>query len=303
MIVLKGKIKGLKYLVVLFAMGVLLVGCKQGGQDETVEHEEHQGEHEEEHVDDGKVPYPIRTQQEGRGEREISAPTIEQIKGNPSLLTLDAVLSGEVEETNDVQGYTYIKLKDATGSIWAAVSTPPVEVKGGDRVGITKASVMGDFYSKSLDKTFDLIVFGQITGSQEAGISQSPVSASQAGHPAGEKTALEIGNVTKATGDNAYTIEQTFADKPNLANKEIVLRGVVVRYSEGILGKNWLHIQDGTGTPEDKNNDLAVTTNGQSKIGDTVLVRGILHIDKQVGPGYFYDAILEDAEITVEEKG
>jgi hypothetical protein len=66
----------------------------------------------------------------------------------------------------------------------------------------------------------------------------------------------------------------------------------------GIMGKNWLHVKDGSGTPG--SDDLVVTTQIEAKIGDTVLVNGTLVTDKDFGSGYRYDVIVEDAEVTVE---
>ena len=64
------------------------------------------------------------------------------------------------------------------------------------------------------------------------------------------------------------------------------------------MGKNWVHVQDGTGGSG--TNDLTVTTNATAAVGDTVLVRGKLGADKDFGFGYKYDILIEDAALTVE---
>jgi hypothetical protein len=65
------------------------------------------------------------------------------------------------------------------------------------------------------------------------------------------------------------------------------------------MGKNWLHVRDGTG--EEGTNDLTVTTiDVLPNVGDLVLVTGPLETDKDFGMGYRYDLIIEDAEVTVE---
>ena len=76
------------------------------------------------------------------------------------------------------------------------------------------------------------------------------------------------------------------------------MRGKVVKFSANIMGKNWVHLQDGTG--ESGINDLTVTTSAVVNKGDTVLVSGVLVIDKDFGYGYSYDVIIEDAEVSVE---
>ena len=64
------------------------------------------------------------------------------------------------------------------------------------------------------------------------------------------------------------------------------------------MGKNWVHIQDGTGSGDSK--DLLVTTTGQAKRGDTVLVEGKVALDKDFGAGYKYNLLVEEAKVTVE---
>jgi hypothetical protein len=78
----------------------------------------------------------------------------------------------------------------------------------------------------------------------------------------------------------------------------VKVRGKVVKYNSGIMGKNWLHIQDGSGAAG--SNDLTVTTSANTKVGDTVLVAGVLSANKDFGSGYKYALIVQDAKVTVE---
>jgi len=73
-----------------------------------------------------------------------------------------------------------------------------------------------------------------------------------------------------------------------------------VKYNGMVMGKNWLHIQDGSGSIDQKDNDLTVTTATPAKLGDTVLVTGRVTTNKDFGAGYRYAVILEDAGVTVE---
>jgi len=77
------------------------------------------------------------------------------------------------------------------------------------------------------------------------------------------------------------------------------VRGKVVRFSPQIMGKNWIHLQDGTGD-ENGNADLTVTTATSAEVGDTVLVTGKLETDKDIAHGTVYEVIVEDAEVVVE---
>jgi hypothetical protein len=66
------------------------------------------------------------------------------------------------------------------------------------------------------------------------------------------------------------------------------------------MNRNWIHIQDGTGTGETA--DLTITSDQPAKVGDTIIIEGTVATDKDFGAGYFYEVIIENAKITVEEK-
>ena len=57
-------------------------------------------------------------------------------------------------------------------------------------------------------------------------------------------------------------------------------------------------LQDGTG--EGATSDLMVTSQGQAAVGDMVVVKGKMALDKDLGAGYKYDVIVEDAELKAE---
>jgi hypothetical protein len=77
----------------------------------------------------------------------------------------------------------------------------------------------------------------------------------------------------------------------------VAIQGKVVKASMGVMGKNWLHLRDGSGDPAKGNHDLTVTTLDEAKVGDLILVKGVLHTDKDFGSGYRYAVIVEEAKI------
>ena len=87
-------------------------------------------------------------------------------------------------------------------------------------------------------------------------------------------------------------------DRAQMAGRQVTVRGKVVKYNGGIMGRNWLHIQDGTGA--EGANDLTVTTQAVVGVGQTVLVSGTAAVDRDFGAGYRYDLIVENATVTVE---
>lgn len=103
--------------------------------------------------------------------------------------------------------------------------------------------------------------------------------------------------ITKAK--DGYTVEELFAKKDKLSGKKVTVRGKVAKFSSGIMGKNWIHLQDGSG--KQGTNDMTVTTNDTAAVGDVVLVTGNLVTNKDFGAGYKYAVIIEDATVKVEK--
>jgi hypothetical protein len=94
------------------------------------------------------------------------------------------------------------------------------------------------------------------------------------------------------------TIAEIYAGKAKLKDQTVTVRAKVVKATNGVLGKNWLHLKDGTGSGE--SSDLAVASAETANVGATVLVTGTVHLDRDLGAGYHYDVIVEDAKIKTE---
>ncbi len=94
--------------------------------------------------------------------------------------------------------------------------------------------------------------------------------------------------------DGCIKIGDLMASKKSYAGKVIKTRGQVVRYNPGIMGKNWVHIQDGSEFNGEF--DLTVTTSQNVSVGDVVTFEGTIALDKDFGHGYFYNILLEEAK-------
>ncbi len=119
-------------------------------------------------------------------------------------------------------------------------------------------------------------------------------------HFAGQ--ALAQGAATPAAGIKKadQTVAEIYAGQNDLLDTVVKVRGKVVKFSPQIMGKNWVHLQDGTDSAG--TNDLTVTTADTASVGDIVLVSGKITQNKDFGGGYKYDLIIEDAKVAVEAK-
>ena len=103
--------------------------------------------------------------------------------------------------------------------------------------------------------------------------------------------------VEKAKGADAYNVSETYEKAAKLDKKTVVVRGKVVKVSQGIMGKNWVHLRDGSGDQGKGTNNLVATTKDAPKVGDVVTAKGILYKDKDFGAGYKYKVIVEEATV------
>ncbi|HEX9244049.1 MAG TPA: nucleotide-binding protein [Anaeromyxobacter sp.] len=224
-------------------------------------------------------------------------------------------MKGKIVERLDAEPYSYLRLKTDQGETWAAV--PKTDKAAGDEVVVANAMPMPDFESKTLKRKFEIVYFGTLAGQEAAG---APMGAGMGGgmgamggpggapgappanmaaqHAAAAAGPADVGSVKvpKASGADARTISEVFSQRAALKEKPVSIRGKVVKYNEQIMGRNWLHIRDGSGSAG-KDNDLTVTTAEKAAVGDTVIVKGVVRIDKDFGAGYSYPVIVEDAKL------
>lgn len=119
-----------------------------------------------------------------------------------------------------------------------------------------------------------------------------------AGHP-GINRMADLGDikVDKAAGANARTVAEIVTKRTELKDQPVLVRGKVVKFNPGIMGKNWVHLRDGSGSAADGSNDILVTTMASTKVGDVVTIQGIVRADKDFGSGYAYQVLIEEATI------
>lgn len=203
--------------------------------------------------------------------------------------------SGQVLESMNSAGYTYLQVDTGDATIW--VAAPEFVVSVGDTVIVPEGLPMVNYHSKTLGRTFDLVYF--VGAVRVVGAEPDPHGSLDIHRSRGDNEKpreVDFSDIQKPRG--GWTVEELYAEKEGLAGSEVRVRGRVVKFSSGIMGKNWIHLRDGTGV--EGTNDLTVSTSTFAEVGDIVLVRGILTRDKDLGFGYYYELIIEDGEVTVE---
>ncbi len=223
------------------------------------------------------------------------------LPGAPPNRPESATFSGKVIETMNAASYTYVLVQAGTEKKW--VAAPQFNVKLGDTVAVASGMPMANYHSKTLQRDFDVVYFtGEVTVNGKRPEAAAADEALPKDHPsighhgATSASAPDFTGLKKAEGGK--TVAEIVRSASKLKGKAVKVRGKVVKYNSMVIGKNWLHVRDGSGT--EGNNDLTITTSSTAKVGDTVLVTGKVSTDRDFGAGYKYPVIIEDAQVKVE---
>ena len=211
----------------------------------------------------------------------------------------DTTLAGTVAETMNAGEYTYVRLHTARGDVWMAAST--FTVAKGEKITAAVNMAMENFHSKSLNRDFPIIYFVSSVARQGETLPATATAPALAtSHGAAAPEADEPPPVKPvAPPPGGMSIADLWARRESLSGKAILVRGTVVKVNNQIMGMNWFHLQDGSGSAGNRTNDVTITTAAMVKVGDVVTVSGTLATDKDFGAGYAYDAIVEKATVTV----
>ncbi|WP_456475286.1 hypothetical protein [Candidatus Pyrohabitans sp.] len=190
---------------------------------------------------------------------------------------------GVVTETVQTGSYTYARVRDDTGEIW--VAGPKAQLEAGEEVELNGALVVLNFNSSSLNKTLDVLLM---------------VQSFSAGEPS---VGTSMGNISVEKLEDGYTVAEIFSRSEELSGGQVRFRGVVTKVLPDILNKTWIHIKDGTVNEATGEDELIVTYAGSEefRVGDVVVVSGKLKTNVDIGSGYFFRVLIEDAGVERED--
>lgn len=220
-------------------------------------------------------------------------------------------------ETMNAANYTYARVSEKGNEYW--IAGPQTDVKVGTNISFVEQMVMQQFTSKALNRTFDSLVFAttiipvdksgkaaskgkdhncgscdsDVKPSDKATASQTAAQA----HASASTNDTQAEAIKVAKNSKGYTIEELYAKSAKLKSKSVKVNAKVVKVSKNIMGKDWIHLQDGTGSKG--TNDLIATAKTSTvKVGDVVTTVATLNTDVDFGYGYFFTVILENSTFT-----
>jgi len=204
------------------------------------------------------------------------------------MTTVDSSHKVTVTEVVQANSYTYLNVNEGNENFWLAVTKRDAEP--GESYYYSGGLEMKNFESKDLGRTFEKIYFvDQLSKEPIATASNMPGMSAH-----GRKLPAQEGNISVEPVKGGISVSELYANRESYKEKTIKIRGQVTKFNANIMGKNWIHIQDGT--KDSGNYDLTVTTKDVVKVGDVVTFEGTITLNKDFGAGYFYEVIMENAQ-------
>lgn len=214
-----------------------------------------------------------------------------------TLAAAGALTTGTVKDVKAAGSYVYLKTAVGDDEVWVATLSSMIQVAVGDEVEYVGGTVMRDFHSNSLDRTFESLVFVDTIRNvtKPDPLKDKPIPDDDA-HRALRQPVLapNPGEIKRA--EDGRTVAEVVSNREDLKGQRVQVRARITKVSPNIMGKNWVTLQDGTGSaPDDK---LIVTTQERVFPGDVMNVDGRVQTDVDLGSGYNYAVLLEEATFT-----
>ncbi len=223
----------------------------------------------------------------------LSTPFLVDAQESGKNVITHKVIITEVLQTSI---YTYLHAKEYDSLIWLVV--PTIVANVGETYYYVDGLIIQPFEATKLHKLFDAVVFIETVSKNPPSI-KNPQAGSTSSNQANDQPYVRKSpqpekidiNVEKAR--DGISIAELFANKSTYADKIVKIKGKVTKYTSAVMGRNWIHIQDGSAL-NDKY-DLTVTLQAEIKVGDVVTLEGKIDLNKDFGYGYFFDIIMQDA--------
>jgi hypothetical protein len=208
--------------------------------------------------------------------------------GEDLSMQVRKVVAGEVMQA---EKYTYVQVTDEAGEqYWVAV--PSQSIESGVTYYYKGGLLKRNFESKEFNRVFETLYLiaglsNHPLGEESSALDQAFAKLQQAESPS-ENTQVD-------PIEGSISLADLFSNPKKFEGKTVVVQGKCVKVNNQIMGRNWIHIQDGSG--ENENLDLTVTTSSVVEIGSVVTIEGTIALNRDFGAGYRYNVIMEDARL------
>ncbi len=207
---------------------------------------------------------------------------------NPESEKLHTVV---VKEAIQTPTYTYLNVSEGDKNFWIAVNSK--EVKVGETYFYVGGLLKENFESKELNKTFDeLYLIGNLVSANHGNQLSSNDAKNEDLGTVKESVSNSVKtNIVRQNG--SVKISEIVNNPKKHEGQTVQIDGECTKINIGIMGKNWIHLKDGS----KDDYDLVITSNDIVSVGSVVTIKGDVVLNKDFGAGYKYDLILENGVI------
>jgi len=193
-----------------------------------------------------------------------------------------------VDEVLPATKYVYVHVSEGVEKYWVATALKEITV--GETYFFRGGLLKTNFESKEYNRMFEKIyLVSQFVPAKHGG---SPTNATDPTTPSGnqnnEATVKSVKKVEKAAG--SISIAELVNDPQKYEGQSVQLSGECVKINPKIMGKNWIHLKDGS----KDDYDLVITSDIFVREGSIITIKATVVLNKDYGAGYNYSLILED---------
>jgi hypothetical protein len=219
---------------------------------------------------------------------QAEGPAINSDRQTDMPSTQNNFLDGHLVVVNEIlntEKYSYLHVSESEEKYWIAI--PRKEVQVGNTYFYKGGLLKKNFESKEYNRVFETIYL-------VSDVIPHPLNVvSPETHTANEKDDISFVPVRVASAVGSIKLSELFSDPEKYNGKLILVTGQCVKVNPMIMGRNWVHIRDGSG----ENLDLTITTTENVSIDAIVSFEGTIALNKDFGAGYRYDVIMETATL------
>lgn len=190
-----------------------------------------------------------------------------------------------VEEVLPTEKYVYLNVTEEDERYW--IAAPKQEVKEGEVYFYRGGLLKTNFESKEYNRIFDKVY-----------LVSNIVPASHGSNAENNSTAVTADKSSEAkpkdySREGSTKISELVNNPDKFDGKSIQLTGECTKINTNIMGKNWIHLKDGS----QDDYDLVITSELAVPVGHVVTLSGTVVLNKDFGAGYQYEILVENGEL------
>ena len=193
-----------------------------------------------------------------------------------------------VDEVLPATKYVYVHVNEGMEQYWVATALKEITV--GETYFFRGGLLKTNFESKEYNRMFEKIYL--VSQFVPAKHGDNTPNASEMTTPPGNqdnKDAVKnVKKVEKAAG--SISIAELVNNYQKYEGQTVQLSGECVKINPQIMGRNWIHLKDGS----KDDYDLVITSDVFVREGSVITIKATVVLNKDYGAGYNYDLILED---------